>query len=63
SKEDIFDIAERIERDSVLFTQEMIDLFPDLDPADFKVVLQEEKKHLAMVLDKRMDSQLKSLRL
>ncbi|HNY94864.1 MAG TPA: ferritin family protein [Flexilinea sp.] len=63
SKEDIFDIAERIERDSVMFTQEMIDLFPDLDPADFKVVLQEEKKHLAMVLDKRMDSQLKSLRL
>jgi rubrerythrin len=63
TKDDIYAIAEQVERDSVLFVEELIELYPDLKEEDFKVVLQEEKNHLAMVLTRRMDSQLNTLRL
>jgi len=62
-KDDLYDIAERSERDSVLFVQELIDLFPKLQPEDFRIVLREEKDHLRQVMDRRMESQLTTLRL
>lgn len=62
-KDEIFELAERAERDSVLFVEELITLFPGLQPADFKVVLKEEKDHLAQVLSRRTENKLTSLRL
>lgn len=62
-KDDVYDLAERAERDSVLFVEELIRLFPNLQPEDFKIVLQEEKNHLRQVLSQRMESQLRTLRL
>jgi hypothetical protein len=52
-----------LERDSVLFVEELIDLFPQLQPKDFSVVLKEEKDHLRQVLSRRMESKMKTLRL
>ncbi|GAP21812.1 hypothetical protein [Leptolinea tardivitalis] len=63
NKDDLFDLAERIERDSVLFVQELISLYPKLQPDEFKAVLREEKDHLRQVLNHRMESQLATLRL
>jgi len=63
NKDEIYDIAERSERDSVLFVQELIDLYPKLQPEEFRVVLKEEKDHLRQVMDRRMESQLTTLRL
>ena len=62
-KDEIFDLAERAERDSVLFVEELMSLFPGLQPTDFKVVLKEEKDHLAQVLSRRTENKLTSLRL
>jgi rubrerythrin len=62
-KDQIFDLAERSERDSVLFVKELMGLFPNLQPADFKIILKEEKDHLTQVLSRRMESKLSTLRL
>lgn len=62
-KDEIYEIAERAERDAVLFVTELIGLYPDLQPKEFQVVLQEEKDHLKQVLSRRMESKLTSLRL
>jgi rubrerythrin len=62
-KDEFYELAERSERDSVLFVEELIDLFPQLQPKDFSVVLKEEKDHLRQVLSRRMESKMKTLRL
>ncbi len=62
-KDEIFALAEGAERDAVLFVEELIDLFPMLQPEDFKIVLTEEKNHLRQVMTHRMESKLTSLRL
>ncbi|MHC1770118.1 MAG: ferritin family protein [Flexilinea sp.] len=63
NKDEIYDLAERSERDSVLFVEELINIYPDLQPEDFHIVLKEEKNHLSQVMSRRMESQLKTLRL
>lgn len=62
-KEQVYDLAERSERDSVLFVQELIEMYPMLQAEDFKAILKEEKEHLRQVLSRRMESKLKTLRL
>ncbi len=62
-KDQIYDLAERSERDSVLFVQELISLYPMLQPEDFQTILKEEKDHLKQVMSRRMESKLKTLRL
>ncbi len=62
-RDEIFDLAERAERDSVLYVEELITLFPNMQTEDFKVVLKEEKDHLAQVLNRRMENKMTSLRL
>ncbi len=57
-KSQIFDIAERVERDSVLYVNEFMDLYPEIAPAEMKVILGEEKKHLQMILEKKADRAL-----
>jgi hypothetical protein len=62
-KDEIYALAERAERDAVLFVEELIDLYPQLQPEEFQVVLHEEKNHLKQVLSRRMESKLTSLKL
>lgn len=54
-KSQIFDVCERVERDSVLYVNEFMDLYPEIAPAEMKVILGEEKKHLQMILEKKSD--------
>jgi hypothetical protein len=62
TKDDLFDLAERIERDSVLFVQEIVNLYPQLS-VELRSVLNDEKDHLRQVMAQRMESQLVTLRL
>lgn len=63
NKDEVYDLAERAERDAVLFVEELLSLYPQLQPDDFHIVLQEEKNHLKQVLARRMESKLTTLRL
>jgi len=62
-KDEIYDLAERGERDAVLFVSELIGLYPMLQQDDFKVVLQEEKDHLKLVMSRRIENKMGTLRL
>lgn len=57
-KSQIFDICERIERDSVIYVSEFMDLYPEIAPAEMRVILGEERKHLMMILEKKADRAL-----
>ncbi len=61
SKEDALHVAEKIERDGIMFINELKLLFPDLAPKEISLVLAEEKKHLRMVLSKEADASIKLL--
>lgn len=63
TKDDIYALAENAERDAVLFVQELIGLYPDLQPEEFRAVLIEEKNHLKQVMNRRMESKMGTLRL
>ncbi len=63
TKDDVFALAESLEKDSVMLVNEIMDLYPDIAPDDMKVVLNEEKKHLQMVMTRRMQSQLTNLKM
>lgn len=54
-KSQIFDLCERIERDSVMYVREFMDLYPEVAPEQMKIILAEEKKHLQMILEKKSD--------
>ncbi|HHZ01510.1 MAG TPA: hypothetical protein GX396_01040 [Tissierellia bacterium] len=57
TKSQIFDIAERAERDAVLFVTELQRLYPDLAKEEMEIILKEEKAHLKKVLERKRDSQ------
>ncbi|SHI92252.1 Rubrerythrin [Geosporobacter subterraneus DSM 17957] len=61
AKEDALHVAEKIERDAILYINELKLLFPDLAPEEINIVLAEEKKHLRMVLSKEADASVKLL--
>ncbi len=63
NKDEYYGLAEQGERDAVLFVQELIGLYPMLQPDDFKVILKEEKDHLKQVMSRRMEGKLGTLRL
>ncbi|MDO9592076.1 MAG: hypothetical protein Q7I98_02660, partial [Erysipelotrichaceae bacterium] len=54
-KDDALVIAEKIERDGIIFVNELMRLFPNVASDEIKVVLAEERKHLKSVLDAKMD--------
>lgn len=54
-KRQVFDIAERVERDSVLFVTELQRLYPELSPNEMRVILKEEKSHLKKILEKKTE--------
>lgn len=51
----IYDLAERVERDAVFFVSELMRLYPDLAPEQMAIILKEEKKHLSMILERQRD--------
>lgn len=51
----IYALAERVERDAVLFVSELMRLYPELAPEQLPIILQEEKKHLHMILERQRD--------
>lgn len=62
AKDDLFDLAERIERDSILFVEELLNLYPKLSDV-LDPIINEERDHLSQILTQRMESQLVTLRL
>ncbi|SRR6056297_602733 len=61
SKRDALVIAEKVERDAIIFVEQVRNLFPDLIPEEFKTIMKEEKKHLNYVLNSQFDSSLRFL--
>lgn len=57
TKSQIFDIAERAERDAILFVTELQRLYPDLAKEEMAIILKEEQKHLKKVLERKRESQ------
>lgn len=57
-KDDIYDIAIGVEKEAVLFASELRDLYPDLAPKEVGIIIKEEKKHLAMVTQRKLDNAL-----
>jgi rubrerythrin len=57
TKSQIFDLAEKAERDAVLFVTELQRLYPDLAKEEIAIILKEEKAHLKKVLERKRESQ------
>ena len=57
TKSQIFDIAEKAERDAVLFVSELQRLYPDLAKEEMAIILKEEQAHLKKVLQRKRESQ------
>lgn len=57
TKSQIFDIAEKAERDAVLFVTELQRLYPDMAAEEISIILNEEKRHLKKVLERKRENQ------
>lgn len=57
TKSQIFDIAERAERDAILFVTELQRLYPDMAKEEMAIILKEEQAHLKKVLERKKESQ------
>lgn len=57
TKSQIFDLAEKAERDAILFVSELQKLYPDMATEEIAIILNEEKKHLKKVLERKKESQ------
>lgn len=56
SKDDALILAEKVERDGIMFIEQLRNLYPALAIEEIGIILQEEKKHLQFVLDKQYTS-------
>jgi len=54
-KSDALELAEKIERDEILFYERLIRIFPHLIDKEIENIVIEEKKHLEHILDSQMD--------
>ena len=50
-----YDLAEKLERDAILYVLELQDLYPNLAPDEISIILKEERKHLRLVFTKKLD--------
>ena len=57
TKAQVFEIAEKAERDAVLFVSELQRLYPDLAKDEMAIILKEEQKHLKKILQRKRESQ------
>lgn len=60
-KSDALVMAEKIERDSILFYTQLKRLFPDIAKDEMEIILKEEMKHLRKVTDSQLNMILPSL--
>jgi rubrerythrin len=58
---DALDLAEKMEKDGILFVYQMMSLYPDIAQKEMKIILKEEKKHLQMVRERMQFGTLRSL--
>ena len=58
---DALDLAEKMEKDGILFVYQMMSLYPDIAQKEMKTILREEKRHLQMVRDRKQFGPLRSL--
>ncbi|MBN2287008.1 MAG: ferritin family protein [Tissierellales bacterium] len=49
---DSLELAEKMEKDGILFVHQMMSMYPDIAEKEMKIVLKEEKKHLQMVRER-----------
>lgn len=54
-KKDALLLAEKVEKDSILFCQQLSKLYPDTMPDKINSILNDEKRHLKIVLDNRLN--------
>ncbi|RQD70501.1 MAG: hypothetical protein D5S00_04090 [Tindallia sp. MSAO_Bac2] len=62
TKDEALEIAEKVERDGIMYIYELTRLFPDLAPKEMKKILNEERKHLQAVLSRAEVDLVKYLR-
>lgn len=55
-KTDIFTLAEKMERDAIIYILELQDLYPNLAREELDTILKEERKHLRLVFTKKIDN-------
>lgn len=58
---DALDLAEKMEKDGILFVYQMIQLYPDIAEKEMKAILREEKHHLQLVRDRKQFGPLRLL--
>jgi len=58
---DALDLAEKMEKDGILFVYQMMQLYPDIAEKEMKAILREEKNHLQMVRDRKQFGPLRLL--
>ncbi len=58
---DSLELAEKMEKDGILFVHQMMEMYPDIANKEMKVILMEEKKHLQQVRERMNFGPLRSL--
>lgn len=62
TKDEALEIAEKVERDGIMYIYELTRLFPELAPKEMKKILNEERRHLKAVLSRAEIDLVKYLR-
>lgn len=62
TEDEALQLAEKLERDGIIYVLELMKMFPDLAPKEMKKILNEEKRHLQAVLSKANPSAVRYLR-
>ena len=58
---DSLEIAERMEKDGILFVHQMMSMYPDIAKKEMETILREEKKHLQLVKERLNFGPIRSL--
>src|SRR5665647_648183 len=58
---DSLEIAERMEKDGILFVHQMMSMYPDIAKKEMETILKEEKKHLQLVKERLNFGPIRSL--
>mgnify|MGYP006423298927 CR=1 FL=1 len=62
-KEDALLLAEKVEKDGIILYSEVLRIFDDIDKSVIENIIEEEKKHLRLVLNKQFNANLPNLML
>lgn len=49
---DSIEIAEKMEKDGILFVHQMMTMYPDIAKKEMRIILMQEKKHLQLVRER-----------